>query len=186
MPMDVATRELAPAERGLLLTHLLALDAEDRRLRFATPMTDDALRAYVDGIDFSRDALFVVTDADLAVTGAAHLARGDGHAEVGVSVLTRARGKGVASALLERCTARARNWGMRTLFMNCLAENQAMLHIARKQKLKVVVSMGEAESFARLRRASLGSLVTDAVAEHIGLVDHAFKSHWLALTRKRI
>jgi GNAT superfamily N-acetyltransferase len=181
MGLNALTRELHANERPQLLAHLLALDAEDRHLRFAHMLSDDGIRHYVEAIDLTHDAVFVVTSTDLAIDGAAHLAREDGHAELGISVLPRSRGQGIGGALLERCAARARNWGMRVMFMNCLVENAAMMHLARKQELKIAVSGAEAEAFVRLPRPDLGSLAADAVAEHVGLFDHAQKSYWAAL-----
>jgi GNAT superfamily N-acetyltransferase len=105
--LNAPTRELHANERPQLLTHLLALDAEDRHLRFAHLLSDDGVRHYVEGIDLARDAVFVVTGTDLAIVGAAHLAREDGHAELGISVLPRSRGQGIGGALLARCAARA-------------------------------------------------------------------------------
>ena len=75
MGLNALTRELHANERPQLLTHLLALDAEDRHIRFAHVLSDDGVRRYVEGIDMTRDAVFVVTDTDLAIIGAAHLAR---------------------------------------------------------------------------------------------------------------
>lgn len=181
MGLNALTRELHTNERPQLLTHLLALNAEDRRLRFAHALSDDGVRHYVEGIDFSRDAVFGVTDANLALIGAAHLAREDGHVQLGMSVLPQSRGQGIGSALLVRCAARARNGGVRVMFMNCLVENAAMMHLARKQGLKIAVSGADAEAFVRLPRADLTSLATEAVAEHLGLFDHAQKSYWVAL-----
>ena len=181
MDLNALTRELHANERPQLLTHLLALDAEDRHRRFAHMLSDDGIRRYVEGIDLARDAVFVVTGIDLAIIGAAHLAREDGHAQLGISVLPRSRGLGIGGALLERCAARAGNWGMRVMFMNCLVENAAMMHLARKQGLKIAVSGADAEAFVRLPRADLTSLAADAVAEHLGLFDHAQKSYWIAL-----
>jgi GNAT superfamily N-acetyltransferase len=181
MDLNALTRELHANERPQLLTHLLALDAEDRHLRFAHMLSDDGIRHYVEGIDLSRDAVFVVTDTNLAIIGAAHLAREDGHAQLGISVLPHSRRRGVGGALLERCAARARNWDMRVMFMNCLVENAAMMHLARKQGMKIAVSGADAEAFVRLPRADLTSLAADAVAEHLGLFDHAQKSTWVAL-----
>lgn len=181
MALKALTRELQADERKQLLVHLLALSADDRRLRFEHALSDDGLRHYVDGIDFSHDAVFVVTGDNLAVVGAAHLARSDGHAQLGVSVLPPGRGQGIGAALLERSAARARNWGIRAMFMNCLVENAAMMHLARRQGLNIVVSGSEAEAFVTLPRADLGSLATEAVSEHLGLFDYAQKAHWLAL-----
>ena len=95
MDLKALTRELHADERPQLLAHLLALDEEDRRLRFAHALSDDGVRHYVESIDLSRDAVFVVTDANLAIVGAAHLAREDGQAELGMSVLPQNRGHGV-------------------------------------------------------------------------------------------
>jgi GNAT superfamily N-acetyltransferase len=178
---NALTRELHANERPQLLTHLLALDAEDRRLRFAHALSDDGVRHYVEGIDLSRDAVFVVTDVNLAIIGAAHLAREDGHAQLGISVLPQSRRQGIGGGLLARCAARARNWGMRVMFMNCLVENAAMMRLAHKQGLKIAVSGADAEAFVRLPRADLTSLAAEAVAEQLGLFDHAQKSYWVAL-----
>lgn len=182
-PIDlgVLTRELRADERLQLLTHLLALGAEDRRLRFTHALTDSGLSWYVGNIDLRSDVVFVVTDTNLAIVGSAHLARSDGHAQLGVSVLPGSRGQGIGSALLERCIARARNWGVRVMFMNCLVENASMMRLARKQGLKIAVSGADAEAFVHLPRGNLSSLATEAVAEHLGLFDHAQKSHWLSL-----
>src|SRR5258707_4421965 len=155
MGLKALTRELHADERPQLLAHLLALDEEDRRLRFAHALSDDGVRHYVESIDLSCDAVFVVTDASLAIVGAAHLAREDGQAELGMSVLPQNRGHGVGGALLERCTARARYLGVRVMFMNWLVENAAIMHLARKQDMEIVVSGAEAEAFVRLRRADL-------------------------------
>ena len=181
MNLNALTRELHANECPQLLTHLLALNAEDRRLRFAHALSDDGVCHYVEGIDLTRDTVFVVTDANLAIIGAAHLAREDGHAQLGMSVLPQSRGQGIGGALLARCAARARNWGVRVMFMNCLVENAAMMHLARKEGLKIAVSGVDAEAFVRLPRADLTSLAAEAVAEHLGLFDHAQKSYWVAL-----
>ena len=57
MGLKALTRELHADERPQLLTHLLALDEEDRRLRFAHALSDDGVRHYVESIDLSRDAV---------------------------------------------------------------------------------------------------------------------------------
>ncbi|MGH8709509.1 MAG: GNAT family N-acetyltransferase, partial [Burkholderiales bacterium] len=84
--MSVVTRKLPRLERTKFATHLRALGTEDRRLRFGLPLSDAAIDAYVARIDFGRDAVFGVFDDALQLAGAAHLARADAHAELGVSV----------------------------------------------------------------------------------------------------
>jgi GNAT superfamily N-acetyltransferase len=130
--MQILIRELSRPERPALEKHFLALGTQDRRLRFGAPLNDFALRAYLRRIDFERDAAFGVFDDALHLVGAAHLARADGYAELGVSVLDGHRGRGVGGALLARAHTRARNWGVRALFMHCLTENSAMMHLASR------------------------------------------------------
>jgi GNAT superfamily N-acetyltransferase len=141
-----------------------------------------ALSVAVIGIASATPLFFSLTSEYLSVGAAAGgLAREDGHAQLGISVLPRSRGQGIGGALLVRCAARARNWGVRVLFMNCLVENAAMMHLARKQGLKIAVSGADAEAFVRLPQADLTSLAAEAVAEHLGLFDHAQKSYWVTL-----
>src|SRR5205814_3967485 len=111
-----AVTELSRIHRAALLRHFLALDAHDRRLRFGAPARATALRTYVARIDFERDAVFGIFDADLELVGAAHLARGSEHAELGISVLAAHRDQGIGGALLMRAVLRARNWGVLTLY----------------------------------------------------------------------
>ncbi|MCO5130601.1 MAG: GNAT family N-acetyltransferase [Xanthobacteraceae bacterium] len=185
MDLHALTREMPEDERPRLLAHLLALGPEDRRLRFGHLLSDDGIAKYVESIDLSHDVVFVVTGPDLAIIGAAHLVRRESDAELGVSVLPEHRGHGIGAALLERAAARVRNWGVRVLFMNCLVENDTMMSLARKQGMKIVVSGTDAEAFVKLPRADLASFTAEAVAEHLGLFDHALKAGWRALHARR-
>jgi len=47
--------------------------------------------------------------------------------------------------------------------------------------MRKIATSADAEAFVRLPRADLTSLAADAVAEHLGLFDHAQKSYWIAL-----
>jgi GNAT superfamily N-acetyltransferase len=173
--MDIHIRELGRLDRASLAPHFLALGGDDRRLRFGIPINDDAVRDYVARIDFERDAVFGVYDDALHLIGAAHVARGDGHAELGVSVLPGARGRGIGAALLARAHLRARNWGVRALFMHCLSENGAMMHLARKQEMEIVAEAGEAEAWLRLRPADASSHFGEVFAQRVALFDYALK-----------
>ena len=73
--MNILVRELSRLEHPSLEPHFLALDAEDRRLRFGVSLNDDAVRAYVARIDFERDAALGVYDDALRLIGAAHVAK---------------------------------------------------------------------------------------------------------------
>lgn len=173
--MQIATRELSRLERETLERHLLTLDDEDRRLRFGVALPDQAIRDYVVRIDFERDAVFGVFDDALQLVAAAHLARCDGYAELGVSVLSGWRGLGAGSALLARSHTHARNWGIRALFMHCLSENGAMVHLARKQGMRIITERGESDAWLELAPADASSFTDQLLAERVGLFDFALK-----------
>jgi len=176
--MQVATRELTRLERPKLAAHFLALNAEDRRLRFGLPISDASVADYVERIDFGRDVVFGVFDDELNLAGAAHLARAEDHAELGVSVLPAHRGRGIGGTLLERAHTHARNWGIGTLFMHCLTENAAMMHLARKQGMRIAAASGEADAHLELAPASAASFAKALLAERVGLFDYALKSQF--------
>ena len=180
--MQILIRELPRLERATLERHFLALSAGDRRLRFGAPMSDTAVHGYAAGIDFERDAVFGVSGDDLRLLGVAHLARALGHAELGISVLEDARGRGIGGALLARAHLRARNWGVHALFMHCLAENAAMVHLARKQDMAIVTSAGETDAWLGLPPADAGSHFGEVFEQRVALFDHALKQGraWLA------
>src|SRR5712692_2636154 len=143
MPLLPLATELSRADAPALERHFLALDADDRRLRFGVPQGDLAIRAYVERIDFDRDAVFGVWGDDLQLLAAAHLARSGKRAELGLSVLSAHRRSGLGGALLSRACMRARNWSRLRLFMYCLGENEAMMALARKQGMIITGVAGE-------------------------------------------
>jgi GNAT superfamily N-acetyltransferase len=181
--MDIVTRELSRLEREALDRHLLALGDEDRRLRFGLALPDRAIREYVERVDFERDAVFGAFDDELQLIAAAHLARGEDHAELGISVLSAWRGRGLGAALLARSRTHARNWGIRKLFMHCLSENAAMMHLARSQGMLVCVSSGEADAWLELPPADASSYVGQLLAERVGVFDYTLKSQRYAARR---
>jgi GNAT superfamily N-acetyltransferase len=183
--MQIPIRELARFERPALERHFLALEAEDRRLRFGARLDDSGVRAYVARIDFEADAVFGVYDDELRLTGAAHLARARGHAELGISVLAGRRRRGIGGALLARSHMHARNWNVRALFMHCLTENAAMMHLARKQGMLVAAAAGEADAWLGLPPPDACSLFGAVFEQRAALFDYALKQGraWLARGR---
>lgn len=154
---QLSASDLSASDRAAIQVHHLALSADDRRLRFGVSASDASLCAYVAGMDFARDATFGIFNDRFALAGTAHLARGDGIAELGVSVLPEHRRRGLAGALLARAHAQARKWGAKALTIHCLAENVAMVRLARRGGLAVRTRSGEADGYLPL-------LPTDAAA----------------------
>src|SRR4051812_17751462 len=70
----IRVKELSERDRRRLLMHFLALDDNDRLLRFGTVLPDELITRYVQRLDFSRDTVFGVYDDNLRLTGVGHLA----------------------------------------------------------------------------------------------------------------
>lgn len=125
--------------RTQVLEHLLRLAPNDRRLRFGVPLLDESIAGYVARLDFGRDAVFGVRDDAETLVGVTHVARLDDAVELGLSVDAAHRGRGIAKAMFRRAKLHARNRGFRQLFMHCLSENAAMMHIAREGGMRIVI-----------------------------------------------
>jgi RimJ/RimL family protein N-acetyltransferase len=162
---------LAERHRPRILAHLLALPAQDRYLRFGYAVSDEQVARYADLIDFSRDEVFGIFNRRLELIAQAHLAAlpDAREAEFGVSVLPHARGRGYGGRLFDHAVLHARNRGIHTLVVHVLAENTAMLKIARNAG--ATVEREGSEAMARLRlppedlRSRIDALVEDSAAE---------------------
>jgi RimJ/RimL family protein N-acetyltransferase len=183
----IAVQKLGPMHRPQILRHLLRLPAEDRRLRFGVPVRDSTIESYIAGIDFTRDRVFGVLGTDLELLGIAHLALDPAEqvAELGLSVDPSARGKGYGYALLQRSVLHATNLGYAALFMHCLAENQIVMHLARKAGLTLVVESGEADGRLALEHRTRAGTLKEAMEDQFALVDYLLKQQYSWLGRPR-
>ncbi|WP_345812061.1 GNAT family protein [Paraburkholderia sp. PREW-6R] len=173
-------RELTAVDRERLLAHFLALDEDDRLLRFGQIVPDHVIENYVRAIDFTRDTVFGVFDSQLQLTGVGHLAylpaEGDKRtAEFGVSVLESVRGQGIGSKLFERAAIRSRNTHVSMLYMHCLSRNSTMMHIAKKAGMKIEYAYGEADAYLTLPPADQSSIIAEMLQEQAAVFDYALK-----------
>lgn len=187
----VRVKELSERDRRRLLMHFLALDMNDRALRFGVAVSDETVTRYVQHVDFSRDAIFGVFDDTLALAGVGHLAFVPREAypllhgatdksqlaEFGVSVAAHARGRGIGSRLFERAAIHCRNRDVDTLTMQCLASNRVMMHIARKAGMEIRCEYGEANAYLRLRPPDPASVMQEAVDEQLATFDYTWKAN---------
>ncbi|WP_186203745.1 GNAT family N-acetyltransferase [Burkholderia gladioli] len=176
----VLVRELASTDREQMLTHFMALDDEDRLLRFGQIVPNHVIENYVRTIDFGRDTVFGVFDAALELVGVGHLAylpdEGDKRtAEFGVSVLESARGQGVGTRLFERAAIRSRNTHVSTLYMHCLSRNVTMMHIAKKSGMRIEYACGEADAYLSLPPADHSTIIAEMLQEQAAVFDYAMK-----------
>ncbi len=183
----VLVKELGERDRRRVLRHLLALDSNDRLLRFGSMIPDEQITAYVAKIDFSRDILFGVVNNVFQLVGMGHLAfaSADGRksttkqqvAEFGVSVSKSARGQGVGTRLFQRAAIHCRNSDVDTLYMQCLTSNQTMMHIAKKAGMRIKREYGEADAHLELPPPSPGSVMAEALEEQFAAIDYTVKAN---------
>ena len=183
----VVVQRLTASHRDKIVRHLLRLPPPDRRLRFGAPIRDSVIEGYVAGIDSERDQVFGILAPDLELLGVAHLAldAGEEIAEFGFSVDPASRGKGYGYALLQRAVLHATNRGYRALFMHCLAENQIVMHLARKAGLHLVISAGEADARLALGEATQADAIREAIEDQFAIVDYLLKQQYSWLGQPR-
>jgi RimJ/RimL family protein N-acetyltransferase len=127
--------------RALIEQHLIAMTPDDRYLRFFARQSDDAIRAYVNKLDFVHDGIFVVFNNDVSsILGLLHVAKldsVDGHEyELGLTVSDEARGMGLGLKLFDAGITWAKAQGGKRIYINCLTENKVIQHLATKLKMK--------------------------------------------------
>jgi RimJ/RimL family protein N-acetyltransferase len=169
--------QLPRGARRKFAAHLLALSADDRRLRFGSAIADAAIENYARRIDFERDAVFGVYGANLVLVGACHVAQAGETAEFGVSVLPGERRQGVGSALVARAALHARNAGISALFMHCLSENRGIIRVARKFGMRIESEYGESDGRLELATGDVASLLDELTQQGIALYDYTAKAH---------
>jgi RimJ/RimL family protein N-acetyltransferase len=182
--MSIVVHRLKKTSRDALRAHFLALGPEDLRLRFGSRLEPESIVQYVDRIDFDSDAVFAVFDDNLSIIGAAHLAAaGNETAELGLSVIESHRHQGVGGALFERAAEHARNRNFSKLYMHCLAENAAVMRMARRFGMRVMVASGDADAHLQLLPASPASIGGEFMMDRIASYDHAHKERAAAWKR---
>lgn len=179
-PVTVPIRSLGPRHRARIAAHLLALDPHDRYLRFGYAANDEQIERYVAGLDFEHDEIFGIYNRRLELIAMAHLAFSQDPslrscAEFGVSVLKKARGRGLGSRLFDRAVMHARNEGVQMLFIHALSENTAMIRIARNSGATLERAGSETDAYLRLPPATLDSRVSEILEEHLAQTDYRLK-----------
>jgi len=193
----VLVKALGERDRRRILRHFLALDRDDRLLRFGIMLQDPQVAAYVAKLDFSRDIVFGVYNRLFQLVGVGHLGftSKDAHpdsihytdkekvAEFGVSVSKSARGQGVGTRLFERAAIHCRNSDVDTLYMQCLSSNRTMMHIAKKAGMEIQRDYGEADAHLHLPPPSPASVLAEALDEQFAKIDYTVKANVRAAFR---
>ncbi|MBV2264703.1 MAG: GNAT family N-acetyltransferase [Thauera sp.] len=118
----------APADAERILAHLVALDVDDRFLRFGYGIGDEGIARYVARIDFARDHVHGLTDAGGRVVALAHMAVRDGEVDFGLSVAPAWRRRGLGRILFAHVVELASL--LRAQRVLCHSISPAVLHMA--------------------------------------------------------
>jgi GNAT superfamily N-acetyltransferase len=170
---DGIIRRLWPTEQDKLRDHLLRLDKESRRLRFAHSVSDAFIEDYAGRMSTFGSLVYGYL-ADGMVRGAAELRRlGDTwgqEAEAAFSVERPYQDRGIGTELMGRVVRAARNRRLRRLYMSCLAENAKMQMIAKKHEAVLRFEYGEVIGEILPDRPDYFSLVAEATEDRVGFL----------------
>ena len=166
-------RRLWPTETDKFRDHLLRLDKDSRRLRFAHAVSDTFVEDYASRMT-EYGSLVYGHVVDGKVRGAAELRRlGDGwgeEAEAAFSVEKAYQDNGVGSDLMGRVVRAARNRRVRRLYMSCLAENAKMQVIAKKHEAVLRFEYGEVIGEILPETPDYFSMVAEAAEDRVGFM----------------
>ncbi len=167
---------LSSFQRDRVLDHLLRLDPEDRASRFGRATGDEEIRRYWERIDWAR-TLMIGCEAGGELRAVGELrAIGEGWgptAEVAVTVERPVQGRRIGSELFRRLVTLARNRGVRSLYVICLARNRKVQRMVLRYGTELTQYDGEIEGQIRLPWPSSLSFVRELIDEYAGAVQAA-------------
>jgi GNAT superfamily N-acetyltransferase len=170
LPEGGAIRKIWVAEAEIYRDHLLRLDPQSRRNRFAGAVSDEFIRNFVEmssGLDAVIHGFFI----DGTLRGAAEL-RPLGtfakEAEAAFSIEQEWQSHGVGTALLERTLLAARNRGYKLLHMACLADNRRMQQLALKFDAELSFDFGSVIGEVEAAHPTPLSVMRELVADTSG------------------
>jgi len=172
LPDGGAIRKLWVGETDAYRDHLLRLDSESRHRRFSGAVSDEfiarhAASAQDTGVvvhGFFVDGVLRGT-AELRPYGRTFAREG----EAAFSIEQPWQSQGVGSLLLERTLLSARNRGIKSLHMHCLADNKRMQQLARKFEADLKFDFGSVVGEVDPPRSTALSLMREALIDAHGV-----------------
>ncbi|MGD9786236.1 MAG: GNAT family N-acetyltransferase [Hyphomicrobiaceae bacterium] len=164
-------RKLWPTETDRFRDHLLRLDKDTRRMRFAHGVSDEFIADYAQRMNHMGSIVFGYFE-DGEMRAAAELRKlGDtwgSEAEAAFSIEKQYQDRGLGTELMGRVIRSARNRGVNLLYMSCLAENGKMQAVARKHHADLRFEYGEVIGEIVPDGPNYFSLFTEAVEDRVG------------------
>ena len=181
LPDGGIVRKLWVGEADAYRDHLLRLDPESRHRRFTGTVADEIIvrhAATVSAGGVVAHGFFV----DGVLRGAAELrhigAPFAPEAEAAISIERPWQSHGVGTVLLERTLLTARNRGIKSLHMQCLADNKRMQQLARKFEAELKFDFGSVVGEVDPPRSTPLSLMREAVADTHNIVSAMLEAQW--------
>jgi len=177
LPDGGIVRKLWIGKTDAYRDHLLRLDQDSRHTRFSGAVSDDVLvRHAATAADFGVVVHGFFIDGILR--GAGELRRFDSvfssEGEAAFSVERPWQSHGVGTVLLERTLLSARNRGIRSLHMHCLADNRRMQQLAHKFDADLSFDFGNVVGEVDPPRSTPLSLLREMIADSHGIADAVF------------
>jgi GNAT superfamily N-acetyltransferase len=183
MPDGGIIRKLWANETDAYRDHLLRLDADSRYRRFSGTVPDEFIARHaatageigvvVHGF-FVEGVLRGVAELRRNGAGLGSLFAHEG--EAAFSVEQPWQSHGVGTVLLERTLLSARNRGITSLQMQCLANNQRMQQLARKFAAELSFDFGGVVGEVDPPRSTPLSLMREAMADSYGIATAVFEA----------
>jgi RimJ/RimL family protein N-acetyltransferase len=170
-PLTGTVRKLWANEQSAFRDHLLRLDKQTRRMRFAHAVSDSFIEDYAARMADNGAVVYAYVE-DGQVHATAELRKlsetWGTEAEAAFSVETTHQQRGLGTELMGRVIRAARNRGVHKLYMSCLSENTKMQAIARKHEADLKFEYGEVIGQIVPQEANYFSLLAEAVEDRVG------------------
>ena len=155
--------------------HLKALDAESTNLRFANPLSNEAIDKLCDAWeqDHEHNILFAIEDDNLDLIAVAHIAIDEkGGMELAFSVLKEYQGQGLGTHLMKRAIQWCRIHNFLEGTMVCLSTNKVIRHLCTKHGIHMESEYGETLADIHLDHPSLKTYVDEATSSNLAIMDY--------------
>ena len=157
-------------------THLKALDAESRHLRFGFTVKDEILDKLCVGFeaDHEHHILFCIENDALEFIAVGHIATTDGM-ELAFSVLKEHQSQGMGDSLMKRCIQWCRTHNILKGCMVCLSHNKAIRHLCTKHGIHFHTEHGETEANIELDAPGFDTFINEGMDSNFAVLDYMGK-----------
>jgi GNAT superfamily N-acetyltransferase len=175
MPLQ-SVRRVLPHEYPKYRTHLKALDADSKVLRFGAPVSSDVIDKLCDSFETHPDQhiLFAIENANLEFVAIGHIAL-EGEMELAFSVLKEYQGQGMGNSLMKRCIQYCRTHNILKGCMVCVSTNSRIKHLCVKYGIAMENDHGETLADIALPTPTPATFIDEATSANLGALDYFSK-----------